>query len=369
MTPLHHHLQTLTRREMFGRLGTGIGAIALSSLLSRDLAAQPANPLATRRAAFRAASQERHLPAHGRGPVAPGACSNTSRCCSGTTASRCRQHLIEGQRFAFLRGHPNLLGTRFKFQQARAKRAGALRELLPHLAGVADDIAVVKTLHTEEFNHGPAQLFMQTGFGQFGRPSVGSWVAYGLGTENQNLPAFVVLVTGRTGRGGQQPVGQRFSADRASGRAVSQQRRPGAVSVQPGRRRWPGPPAACSMPCRNSIACNWPTSATRKSPRAFRQYELAFRMQTAVPELTDLSREPRQHRCEMYGATPGQPASPTTACWPAGWSSAASASCSFTTPTGTITAASSRRLPQKCREVDKPMAALIRDLQAARTAG
>src|SRR4051794_771921 len=91
--------------------------------------------------------------------------------------------LTKGQQFAFLRGHPNLMGSPFQFKKHGASGIG-MSELLPHLARVADDLCVVKSLHTEEINHGPAQLFQMTGFGRLGRPSIGAWVVYGLGSEN-----------------------------------------------------------------------------------------------------------------------------------------------------------------------------------------
>src|SRR5262249_46302849 len=103
----------------------------------------------------------------------------------------CPKEFIEGKRFAFIRGHPHLLGSKFKF--ARHGKGGLeLSELLPHLATVADELAVVRTVRTDEFNHGPAQLFLHTGSGRPGRPSFGSWVAYGLGSEAEDLPAYVV---------------------------------------------------------------------------------------------------------------------------------------------------------------------------------
>src|SRR5262249_30629734 len=117
--------------------------------------------------------------------------------------------LIAGQRFAFLRGRPSLLGSPFRF--ARHGRSGMeMSELLPHLATVADELAVIKSLRTDEVNHAPAQLLMHTGSGQFGRPSLGAWVAYGLGSDNHDLPAFVVLVTGYTAGAGNSLWGSGF---------------------------------------------------------------------------------------------------------------------------------------------------------------
>ena len=361
MNPLHSHLQVLTRRELFQRAGTGIGAIALSSLLNRDLAAQPAptNPLASRTPHF-APRAKNVIYLHMVGAPSPLALFDYKPVLQRHDGQPVPRHLIEGQRFAFLRGHPNLLGTRFRFQRY-GKSGLELSELLPHLASVADDIAVVKTLHTEEFNHGPAQLFMQTGFGQFGRPCVGSWVAYGLGTENQNLPAFVVLLTGRTAGAGNSLWGSGFLPTmyqgvqfRNTGDPVLFLSNPSGVDGQDRRR------VLDTLQELNRLQLadiGDPEIATRIT-----QYELAFRMQTAVPELTDLSREPR-HIHAMYGTTPGQ-ASFANHCllarrlvergvrfvqlYDADWDHHGSV---FTS------------LPRKCQEVDKPMAALVRDLK------
>src|SRR5262245_6247843 len=302
MNPFHTHLATLTRRELLQRLGTGVGGIALASLLSRDLAAQPApaNPLAPRRPHF-APRAKNVIYLHMVGAPSHLELFEYKPVLQRHDGEPVPQHLIEGQRFAFLRGHPNLLGTRVRF--ARHGRGGLeLSELLPHLAGVADDVAVIKTLHTEEFNHGPAQLFMQTGFGQFGRPSLGSWVSYGLGTENQNLPAFVVLVTGRTAGAGNSLWGSGFLPTLYQG---VQFRNSGDPVLFRSNRRGINPTDRRQMIDsvqelnRLQLAdVGDPEIATR-----INQYEMAYRMQMAVPELTDLSREPR-HIHEMYGTTP-----------------------------------------------------------------
>src|SRR5205814_8033950 len=109
--------------------------------------------------------------------------------------------VIMGQRYAFIRSDAAVLGPRFKF--AKHGQSGAeLSEMLPHLAGIVDDICLIKSMRTDQFNHGPAQIFLNTGFAQPGRPSMGSWVAYGLGAETENLPAFVVMSTGSGISGG-----------------------------------------------------------------------------------------------------------------------------------------------------------------------
>ncbi|HAV62801.1 MAG TPA: sulfatase, partial [Verrucomicrobiales bacterium] len=107
----------------------------------------------------------------------------------------CPEEFIAGKRFAFLRGHPNLAASRYAFQNCG--RSGApFSELLPHLGQVADELCFIRSLQTDEFNHAPAQLFLHTGFGRLGRPGFGSWVTYGLGSENRDLPSYVVLQSG-----------------------------------------------------------------------------------------------------------------------------------------------------------------------------
>ena len=113
----------------------------------------------------------------------------------------CPESLLKGRRFAFIGGRMQLAGSKFTF--AKHGRSGQeMSNLLPHLAKVADEIAIVKTLHTEEINHAPAQMFLHSGFGRGGRPSFGAWVTYGLGTASSDLPAYVVLLSGPAGGAG-----------------------------------------------------------------------------------------------------------------------------------------------------------------------
>ncbi|MDA1052337.1 MAG: DUF1501 domain-containing protein [Planctomycetota bacterium] len=196
MTPDQTYRQTVSRRELFQNLGTGIGSIALASLLANDLPAAPAttNPLAPKPPHF-AAKAKNVIFLHMVGAPSHLDLFENKPALQENDGQPCPDEFLVGQRFAFLRGHPKLLGTEFKF--AKHGDAGVeLSELLPNLATVADEICMIKSLHTEHFNHAPAQLFFQTGFGRFGRPTIGSWANYGLGSENQDLPGFVVLITG-----------------------------------------------------------------------------------------------------------------------------------------------------------------------------
>jgi hypothetical protein len=272
----------------------------------------------------------------------------------------CPQHLLEGQRFAFLRGHPSLLGTKFKF--ARHGDSGLeLSELLPHLATVADDIAIVKTLHTEQINHGPAQLMFHTGFGRFGRPSTGAWVAYGLGSENRDLPAYVVMITGKVAGAGSALWGSGFLPSvyqgvefRSSGDPVLFLSDPAGIERTDRRRMLDGLEALN----RQQLAdVGDPEIATRIA-----QYEMAFRMQSSVPELMDIADEPEE-TLELYGIKRGQPSFASNCLlarrlvergvrfvqlFHADWDHH-----------GNIEA----NLPARTKEVDQPMAALVKDLK------
>jgi hypothetical protein len=213
--------------------------------------------------------------------------------------------LIEGYRAAFINPNSKLLGPKFKF--ARQGQCGAeLSELLPHLATVVDDIAIVKSLVTDAFNHAPAQIMMNTGSQQFGRPSFGSWVTYGLGSESASLPGFIVLNSGKKGpSGGNSNWGSGFLPTvyqgvpfRGSGEPVLYLSNPRGVDSRIQR------DSLDAIQALNRTRLNTigdPEIATRISA-----FEMAYRMQTSAPELMDLSQEPK-HILDMYGAEPGKP--------------------------------------------------------------
>ena len=207
-------LKKSTRRAFFSKAGLSIGTIGLASLLGE--AARAAGPTAGQTGPGQPGSRQPGvLHAPHRAPRAKaviylfmaGGPSQLElfddkpllRELSGqqTPAS-----YLEGRRFAFLKGTEKLLGPRPRF--ARAGQSGAeFSDLLPYHRGIADDVCLIKSMHTDVFNHGPAKIFLQTGSPQPGRPAMGSWVTYGIGSESQNLPGFVVLQSGPRGpRGG-----------------------------------------------------------------------------------------------------------------------------------------------------------------------
>jgi hypothetical protein len=208
------------------------------------------------------------------------------------------------QRYAFIRPDAAVLGPRYRF--ARHGESGAeLSEMLPHLATVADDICIIRSLRTDQFNHAPAQIFLNTGFAQPGRPSLGSWVLYGLGAETEELPAFVVMSTGSGISGGSANWSSGFLPTIYSGVRFRNQGDP-ILDVS-------SPPGVDAELQRDSLDLirrfnqrrldveGDPEIATRIA-----SYEMAFRLQSSAPELTDLRSE-TQETLDLYGCDPDKP--------------------------------------------------------------
>lgn len=303
MHPQSELLQNLTRRALLRGVGSGIGTAALASLLSEELPAAQSDG---------AAAPKTHFPARAKNVIffhMVGAPSQLELFdykpkLQEFNGKPCPKELLEGQRFAFLRGELRMMGTQFGFR--RYGESGLeLSEKLPHIGAMADEMCVIRSLHTEHFNHGPAQLFMQTGFGRFGRPSIGSWASYGLGTENQNLPAFVVLITGSIAGAGNSLWGSGFLSSahqgiefRSSGDPVLFLSNPKGVT-QSDRRKTIDRINRLNRLQLEEVGD--PEIVSR-----IKQYELAYRMQTAVPELMDTGGEP-EHIHKLYGTQPGKP--------------------------------------------------------------
>ena len=219
------------------------------------------------------------------------------------------ESFIKGRRFAFMdlftKNPPKLLGTTRKF--ARHGQSGAwVSALLPHFSKVVDDVAIVRSVATDVFNHAPAKLFVNTGTAMFGRPSMGSWVTYGIGSESQNLPGFVVLQSGPRGpRGGAVNWGSGFLPTRYQGVPLRSGGEPilnlsTPEGITAGRQRR----AIEAVRALNQVrldATGDPEIATRIA-----SYEMAYRMQTSAPELIDLSGETAE-TLALYGVEPGRP--------------------------------------------------------------
>ena len=216
----------------------------------------------------------------------------------------CPQHLLEGKRFAFIKGVPQMLGTPYEFQ--RAGQSGTwVSELLPHFSKVADETAIIRSMTTEEFNHAPAQLLLQTGSARLGGASMGAWATYGLGTENQDLPGFVVLVSGnKTPSAGKSLWGSGFLPSVYQGVQCRTQGDPVLFLSNP---------EGISRSLRRSTLdalgdLNRMQQASSGDPDTLsriEQYELAYRMQTSVPEVMDISKEPDSVH-SLYGTEPGK---------------------------------------------------------------
>ena len=196
------HLGSLerSRRWFLRECGVGLGAMALGGLLGRDAAAASPDPLAPRWP---------HFPAKAKRVIylfMAGAPSHLELFDNKPQLSKFDgtlppKELLKGYRAAFISPNSKLLGPKFKFAKHGQSRA-EISELLPHTAQIADDIAIVRSMATDAFNHAPAQIFMNTGAQQFGRPSMGAWATYGLGSTSKNLPAFIVFSSGKKGPSG-----------------------------------------------------------------------------------------------------------------------------------------------------------------------
>ena len=300
-----------TRRHFFQDCALGVGKIALASMLAKGAAAsaqQPAadaNPLAPRRP---------HHPARAKSVIFMFMAGGPSQLelfdhkpvLNRLDGEPIPESYLRDRRFAFMSSftNPKLLASRRRF--TRHGQSGAhLSELLPHLGTVADDIALVKSVQTEVFNHGPAKLFMNTGSAQFGRPSMGSWVTYGLGSEANDLPGFVVLQSGGRGpRGGAPLWGSGFLPTayqgvpfRNSGEPILNLANPPGIDE---RRQGQALDLIRDLNQARLADTGDPEIATRIAA-----YEMAYRMQTSAPQLIDLAAETQQ-TLRMYGAVPGR---------------------------------------------------------------
>jgi hypothetical protein len=314
MHDIHEHARHVTRRHFFRDCGVGVGKIALAGLLtdfltSRTLGAPTpprapgSDPLALRQPHFKPkAKRVIHL-------FMAGAPSQLDLFDHKPQLAKLEgkplpPSIIGGQRYAFIRPDAAVLGPRFKF--AKHGKCGAeLAEVLPHLAQVVDDICLVKSVHTDQFNHAPAQIFFNTGFAQPGRPSLGSWVLYGLGSMTRDLPAFVVMSTGSGISGGSANWSSGFLPTVYTGVRLRNQGDPilnvsSPSGIDPRLQR-ESLDLIGSLNRRRLEKEGDPEIATRIA-----SYEMAFRLQTSAPELMDLSQETKA-TLDLYGVDPKKP--------------------------------------------------------------
>lgn len=299
-----------TRRHFFRDCRVGIGKIALASLLADSassfrpaFAANPRDPTAPRAPHF-ATKAKRVIYLFMAGAPSQLDLFDYKPKLAELEGQPIPPSVIQGQRYAFIQPNAAVLGPRFRF--ARHGKSGAeLSEVLPHLAKVVDDIAIVRSVHTDHFNHAPAQLFMNTGNGIPGRPGMGSWLSYGIGSEANDLPSFIVLKSGGSLSGGASmwsagflPAVHQGVPFRTQGEPILHVSNPAGYDMRAQRdsldliRR---------LNQQRLEAVGDPEIATR-----INAYEMAYRMQSRAPELMDFASE-SQTTLDLYGAKPGDP--------------------------------------------------------------
>ena len=296
--------QFLSRRWFFRDCSVGLGAIALSSLLAESRAADSAlmNPLAVRKPHF-TPKAKRVIYLFQAGAPSQLDLFDYKPSLIKWNGKPVPPEVVKGQQYAFIKPDAALYASEFKF--AKHGECGAeLSEAIPALAGVVDELAIIRSMATDAFNHAPGQIFMNTGSQQFGRPSLGAWATYGLGSESQDLPAFVVLNSAGGLSGGSGNFGSGFLPSvfqgvpfRKGADPVLYLGNPSGVSNSLQRKTLD---AIKELNLQRLGLVGDPEIATR-----INSYEMAYRMQFSAPELVDLSKEPK-HVLEMYGAEPGK---------------------------------------------------------------
>ena len=367
MNLYQQQLQHQTRRHFLAGSGISLGSIALGQMLGGNCnaAAAPSNPLAPKQSHFEGKAK-RVIYIHLTGSPPHLDLWDYKPELVKRNNEDCPDEFYKGKRFAFTSGRPKLMGTPRTFKQF-GKGGTWMSDAIPNFHGLADDMCVIKSMTTEQFNHAPAELFVHTGSPRPGRPSFGSWVTYGLGTENENLPGYVVLISsGVQPNGGKNTFGAGFIPSVYQGVQCRSKGDPVLYLSDPkGMDRNMRRSSLDALKDLNETAekdFGNPETLTRIA-----QYELAFRMQMAVPEVMDISKE-NAKTLEAYGAKPGG-ASLANNCLLArrltekgvrfvqlfdwGWDFHG------TNPSEAIRGG----LTNKCATMDKPIAALIRDLK------
>jgi uncharacterized protein (DUF1501 family) len=291
----------ITRRWFFRECGVGVGKIALASLFAGKAMAN-ATPQAVMPPHF--APKAKHV-IH---LFMAGAPSQLDLFDYKPTLAKYEgkpvpAEMVKDQRYAFIRPDSKMLGPRYKFA-GYGKCGAELSEMLPHLATIVDDIAIVKSMHTDQFNHAPAQLFLSTGSPLPGRPCIGAWVTYGIGSESSDLPAFVVMNSAGGLSGGSAlwssgflPTVYAGTPFRGKGDPIVNVSNPPGVDRQLQRRTID---LVGRLNQRRLDVVGDAEIATRISA-----YEMAYRLQTSAPELMDISKESKA-TLELYGAKPGE---------------------------------------------------------------
>lgn len=365
---IYRGLELETRRHFLKKCTSGLGALALGSLFGCEIGAanQTGSLAGNSRVPHFAPKAKRVIYLHMAGSPSQLELFDYKPLLAQYDGKDCPAELLEGKRFAFIQGTPKMLGPQYSFDQYGNSGAW-VSDRLPHFSQITDDVTFLKAMHTNEFNHAPAQLLLQTGSGRLGRPSMGSWVAYGLGSENENLPSFLVLVSGgRTPSAGKSVWGSGFLPTVYQGVQCRTKGDPVLYLSNPD-----GMSSTLRKESINTI-----NKLNKKSYDEFgdpeiltriSQYEMAFKMQTSVPEAMDIKGEP-DYIHQMYGTSPGE-SSFANNCLLArrlaergvrfiqlyhwGWDSHGAGR----------DEALDFGFKDRCREVDQPMTALVKDLK------
>ncbi len=375
MDPRREYELLMTRRQLFGRTATGIGTAALASLMAPDAFGEPGTGQV--KGSYNGILKQPHFPAKAKRVIylfQSGAPSHIDLFDYKPQLQTHRgielpESIRNGQRLTGMTSSQKsfpVAPSIFKFRQV-GKNGTWLSELLPHTGGVADEISLIKSMHTEAINHDPAITFIQTGSQQPGRPSIGAWMSYGLGSENSDLPAYIVLISNPASHRGDQPLFGRLWGSgflpsvhqgvklRSTGDPVLYLGNPPGIDSA-SRRRMLDSVASLNHMAEQEFGD--PEINTRIS-----QYEMAFRMQTSVPDLMDLSKE-SQATMDMYGPEAKKPGTFAANCLLArrlaergvrfvqlfhrGWDQH-----------GNLP----QQIREQCSDTDQPSAALIKDLK------
>ena len=366
-------LQQMTRRQLFGRASRGLGTVALSTLLNPQLFAASSKASGAPSNAdpgSHGVLKPLHFPARAKRVIylfQSGAPSQLDLFdykprLIALNGQPMPESYTKGQRIAQLAGLKlTCVGTKFKFKK-HGQSGAELSELLPNISRIADRISLIRSMHTEAINHDPGVTMIQTGSTQAGRPTLGSWLSYGLGSENSQLPAFVVLTSGH---GQDQPLLTRYWGSgflpsnhqgvefRSQGEPILFVSNPKGMNDAVRRRLLDG--------VRDLNQLEWDAVKDPEINTRIQAYEMAYRMQSSVPDLMDLKKEP-QHVLEQYGAEPGKPSFASNCLlarrlvergvrfvqlYHRGWDHHGSLPSEIT---------------RTCHDVDRPSAALIEDL-------
>lgn len=369
----------LTRRHFLWKCTTGLGAVALSSLVGCNWQKSGSSPATETGGIVRDLSKPfMPLPPH----FAPKAKSVIFLHMAGAPSQLelfdykpdlhkldgqdCPPSLLEGKKFAFIKGVPKMLGPQAQFKQ-HGQSGAWISHHLPEFSRMADEVSFLKAMHTDQFNHAPAQLLMQTGSPRLGKPSMGAWATYGLGSLNENLPGFMILLSGgKAPDAGKAGYGSGFLPTVYQGVECRQHGEPVLYVENP-----PGLSRDLRQQSIEAInAVNKLHYEEMKDPETISrisQYEMAFKMQVSVPEVMDISKEPAYIH-ELYGTEPGK-ASFANNCLLArrlvekgvrfvqlfdwGWDSHGN------DPTNAL----DKGFGDLCKKIDKPVAALLQDLK------